>query len=160
MTWDFELLLIDNARLYLDQLTLSRNHLDRLTEGTTSTLDLLSGLSNSFKAVDLQTSSFQSRCEGVLLEQRRLNALADDIGQNLRYYSLLDPITRRLNAPGAGHSVRREDFSQMLTNLDQCLDYMKNHVRHLRLTSGGRMLTSNSLTRRKLGRTSRGIACY
>lgn len=113
---------------YLDQLELSRNHLDSLIEGTSSTLDLLTTLSTSFKAVELQTSTFQSRCEGILGEQRRLNSLADEVGQNLRYYSLLDPINRRLNAPGAGHSVRREDFPQMLTNLDQCLDYMKAHV--------------------------------
>lgn len=55
--------------------------------------------------------------------------LADDISQNLKYHSYLEPITRRLNAPGAGNYVRSEEFSNMLSRLDECLSYMATHVR-------------------------------
>lgn len=54
--------------------------------------------------------------------------MADSINQNLQFYSLLEPMTRRFNAPGAGHFVRGDDFVQMLSNMDQCLEYMRSHV--------------------------------
>ena len=108
---------------------LSRSHLDSLLEDTTSNLELLSTLAVSFKAVEKQTATFQERCEGLLAEQRRVSCLADDIGHNLQYYNYLDPITRRLNAPGAGQLARGDEFSTMLSQLDHCLDYMQTHVR-------------------------------
>lgn len=57
-----------------------------------------------------------------------MSTLADDIGHNLQFYNYLDPITRRLNAPGVRHFVRGDDFSQMLAKLDECLSYMETHV--------------------------------
>ncbi len=55
--------------------------------------------------------------------------LADSLGENLKYYDLLEPVTRRLNAPGAGNFVRSDNFSEMLSRLDDCLEYMAMHVR-------------------------------
>lgn len=55
--------------------------------------------------------------------------LAAEIEENLQYYDFLDPASRRLNAPGAGNTVRGTDFSDMLRRLDECLDYMETHVR-------------------------------
>lgn len=52
-----------------------------------------------------------------------------DIEYNLQFYDFLDPASRRLNAPGAGNTVRGQDFSDMLRQLDECLDYMEAHVR-------------------------------
>ena len=118
-------------RLYRDQLQVSRRHLDSILKDTEANLELLSQLSTSFKDVETQASVFQARCETLLDEQRRLSSLADDVGQNLQFYNYLDPITRRLNAPGVRHFVRSDDFSDMLAQLDECLDYMKIHVRHL-----------------------------
>ena len=54
--------------------------------------------------------------------------LADNLKQNLKYYDYLDPVTRRLNAPGAGNFVRSQEFSDMLARLDECLEYMSAHV--------------------------------
>ncbi|KAI5298381.1 Golgi transport complex subunit 3, partial [Ascosphaera atra] len=45
----------------------------------------------------------------------------------MQYYNLLEPASRRLNAPGAGSTVRSKEFSDMLARLDQCLDYMQTH---------------------------------
>lgn len=58
----------------------------------------------------------------------RITSLAENLDDNLKYYSYLEPITRRLNAPGAGNFVRSKDFSQMLARLDECLEYMAAHV--------------------------------
>ena len=115
-------------RTYQSQLGLSQTHLDSLLSNTTSTLDLLSTLSSSFKAVEAQTTTFQKQCEGLLQEQKRMTDLADNLKQNLRYYDYLEPVTRRLNAPGAGNFVRSQEFSDMLARLDECLEYMAAHV--------------------------------
>lgn len=99
-----------------------------MLDDTDASLDLLAGLSVSFDTVDSQTSALRERSQALLSEQTRISALADDIRDNLEYYNYLDPITRRLNAPGARHFVRGDDFTEMLINLDDCLDYMQNHV--------------------------------
>jgi hypothetical protein len=117
-------------RLYRDQLLLTESHLDSLLASAHASLKLLSSLSNSFKAVEAQTTAFQSQCEDLLNDQKRTMKLADDIGGNVQYYTYLEPITRRLNAPGAGNLVRSKEFSDTLSNLDACLDYMQSHPHH------------------------------
>ncbi|KAL8706647.1 MAG: hypothetical protein Q9225_007928 [Loekoesia sp. 1 TL-2023] len=117
---------------YQRQLDVSSSHLGSLLSDTTTTLQLLSSLSDSFKAVEAQTITFQKQCEGLIEEQKRLTQLADGINHNLKYYSFLEPVTRRLNAPGAGNFVRSEEFSYMLARLDECLEYMAAHVRAIR----------------------------
>ena len=57
-----------------------------------------------------------------------MTELASNLDKNLKYYSFLEPVTRRLNAPGAGSFVRSKEFSEMLSRLDDCLDYMAAHV--------------------------------
>ncbi|KAL2014256.1 hypothetical protein VTN00DRAFT_1781 [Thermoascus crustaceus] len=111
----------------LDQLQVSKSHLDTLLSDTSSTLNLLSSLSESFQAVESKTYTFQKQCEGLLSAQKRNSELAENIRDNLQYYDFLDPATRRLNAPGAGSSVREKEFSDMLRRLDECLDYMDAH---------------------------------
>lgn len=114
--------------LYYDQLNLSQHHLDSLAQSTNDALTVLSTLSDSFKAVDEQTTAFHAQCESLITEQRRITDLAENINHNLQYYAYLEPMTRRLNAPGAANLVRADEFPDMLKNLDQCLDYMQAHV--------------------------------
>ena len=109
-------------------MALSERHLDSLLDDTTSALDLLATLSESFKAVESQTTAFQAQCEDLLAEQKRLRDLADEIGTDLQYYAYLEPLIRRLNAPGAGRLIRSDDFLDMLTNLNTCIDFMDQHV--------------------------------
>ena len=118
-------------RNYQRQLEISHSHLDSLLSDTSSTLDLLASLTSSFKEVEVQTTIFQRQCAGLLDEQTRITRLADNLDDNLRYYNYLEPITRRLNAPGAGSFVRSKEFSEMLARLDECLEYMEAHVRIL-----------------------------
>ena len=115
---------------YLEQLQLSNSHLENLLSSTKSTLDLLSTLSDSFKSVEVQTDAFRQQCESRITEQRRLEKLADAIEENARYYTYLEPMTRRLNAPGAANLVKGKDFPDMLSNLDNCLAYMEAHPKH------------------------------
>ena len=115
-------------RGYLEELKNTEVYLDNVSKETSATLDLLSSLSKSFNSVETQTTAFQKQCEDLMVEQKRLESLADNVGENLQYYSFLEPITRKLNAPGAGNFVRGREFSDMLARLDECLDYMNNHV--------------------------------
>jgi conserved oligomeric Golgi complex subunit 3 len=78
--------------------------------------------------VDVQTSTFWRQSEGLLAEQKRNEKYADEIKENLRYYEPLERITRRLNAPSAQRLVRGKEFSEMLMQLDQCIDYMQTHT--------------------------------
>ena len=118
----------DVHRNYQKQLELSQSHLDTLLSDTSSTLDLLTSLTNSFKEVEVQTTIFQKQCAGLQDEQARITRLADNLDHNLKYYNYLEPVTRRLNAPGAGNFVRSKEFSEMLARLDECLEYMAVHV--------------------------------
>ena len=112
---------------------LSERHLDSLLGDTTSALDLLAGLSKSFKTVESQTTAFQAQCEDLLSEQKRIRDLADEIGLSLQYYAYLEPLTRRLNAPGTGRIVKNDDFLDMLMNLNTCIAFMEEHVSFLPL---------------------------
>jgi hypothetical protein len=110
-------------------LALSEQHLDTLLEDTTGALDLLATLSESFKTVESQTTAFQAQCEDLLAEQKRIRNLANEVGMDLQYYAYLEPLTRRLNAPGASRLIRSDDFLDMLMNLNTCIDFMDQHVR-------------------------------
>ncbi|EKD14221.1 Sec34-like family protein [Drepanopeziza brunnea f. sp. 'multigermtubi' MB_m1] len=117
----------EDYRLYRDQLILSERHLDTLLSDTTAALDLLASLSESFVTVESETTAFQGQCEDLLAEQKRLRDLADEVGTDLQYYAYLEPLTRRLNAPGSGRLVRNDDFLEMLLNLNTCIDFMDQH---------------------------------
>ncbi len=99
-----------------------------MLKDTVSALDLLATLSESFNSVESQTTAFQAQCEDLLAEQKRLRNLADEVGTDLQYYAYLEPLTRRLNAPGAGSLVKSDDFLEILTNLNKCIDFMDQHV--------------------------------
>lgn len=117
----------EDYSLYRDQLTLTERHLDGLIDDANSTLKLLTTLSNSFKSVEAQTSTFQSQCEDLLNEQKRLEKLAHDVGTDLHYYQYLDTATRRLNAPGASRMVDDDKFGEMVEDIDSCIVFMSEH---------------------------------
>lgn len=114
--------------LYGEQLSMTERHLETLIEDTNSALKLLTSLSESFRGVEEQTSTFQSQCEDLLSEQRRLEKLADEVGTDLHYYAYIDNVTRRLNAPGAGRQVEDESFGETMQNLDACIAFMEKNV--------------------------------
>ena len=106
---------------------------------------MLATLSESFKAVESETTAFQGQCEDLLAEQRRLRSLADEVGTDLQYYAYLEPLTRRLNAPGAGRVIRSDDFLDMLINLNTCIDFMDRHVCLLFFVKGKRQMIDHCL---------------
>lgn len=107
---------------------LTERHLDGLISDANATLELLTTLSNSFQSVEEQTTTFQSQCEELLTEQRRLEKLADEVGTDLRYYAYLETATRRLNAPGASRLVDDSSFGDMMEEIESCISFMAFHV--------------------------------
>jgi hypothetical protein len=136
----------NSYRLYRNQLVQTEAHLDSILKSAKDTLDILLSLTESFKAVEEQTTEFRAQCEELLADQKNTSKLAEDITENLQYYNYLEPITKRLNAPGAGNLIRRAEFSDMLANIDTCLDYMQAHVS--RSICGGLILTWSSRNRK------------
>jgi len=116
------------SRLYRDQLDLSESHLSNLLDGTTQALGLLAKLSESFKSVESQTTAFQAQCEDLLVEQKRIRGLADEVGADLQYYAYLEPLTRRMNTATGSRLVKSDDFLDVLVNLNTCVDFMDEHV--------------------------------
>lgn len=113
--------------LYGEQLAITERHLDTLIKDTNNALQLLASLSESFRGVEEQTTSFQAQCEDLLSEQRRLQKLADDVGTDLHYYAYIDNVSRRLNAPGASRLVSDESFGDILQNLEACIVFMEQN---------------------------------
>lgn len=107
---------------------MTERHLEALIGDTNGALDLLSSLADAFRTVEDQTTSFQSQCDSLRSEHKRLQSLADQVGTDLHYYAYLDNVTRRLNAPGASRLVDDEAFSEILTNLDSCIAFMIRYV--------------------------------
>ncbi|KAI9781028.1 MAG: Golgi transport complex subunit 3 [Peltula sp. TS41687] len=116
--------------IYHEQLIASQSHIDTMLENVSETITLLTSITESFESVQEQTSTFQDRSQDVLTEEQHTSRLADDINENLRFYDYLDPISRKLNAPGAGQLVREKEFAETLLNLDRCLKYMEAHPDH------------------------------
>ncbi|KAK0900390.1 Golgi transport complex subunit 3 [Friedmanniomyces endolithicus] len=136
-------------QVYQEHLQLASSHLDGILLSTANTLNVLSTLSSSFRTVTVQADAFRQQCESLISEQRRLSTLVDSIEENSRYYAYLEPITRRLNAPGAANLVKGADFAEMLSNLDQCLAYMETHPKHKEAAtyrSKYRLLLTRALT--------------
>ncbi|RVX69460.1 hypothetical protein B0A52_06524 [Exophiala mesophila] len=140
---------VHSYQAYIDQLEVSRLQLDHLLADTAATLDELSDISAAFKSIDAQTKSFQKQSLTIIDDQRKNDAIAQEIADNLRYYEPLERITRRLNAPGAGAFARTKDFSDMLVTLDECIDYMQTHSTHTEAEtyrSRYRLLLTRALT--------------
>ncbi|KAK3941348.1 oligomeric Golgi complex subunit 3 [Diplogelasinospora grovesii] len=113
--------------LYHDRLAMTERHLETLVEDTNSALELLESLCKSFRSVEDQTTSFRAQCDDLLSEQKRLQTLAEEVGTELEYYSYLENVTRRLNAPGASRLVDNSVFGEVLDNLDSCIAFMEKN---------------------------------
>lgn len=102
--------------------------MDRLLDDTNTTLDHLATLSKSFRTIDTETTIFQEQCEDLLIDQRNLNTLTQEVGDALQYYAYLEPLIRRLNSTTAGRIVTSEDFLDILLNLNSCIEFMDQNV--------------------------------
>jgi len=117
---------------------MTERYLGSLTQEADNALKDIEKTIEAFHAVEDQTKSFQSQCDDLLAEQKRLQTLADEVGTDLYYYTYLDNVNRRLNAPGAARLVDDDSFGEILSNLESCIAFMSKNVGH---SSGHSVLT-------------------
>jgi conserved oligomeric Golgi complex subunit 3 len=106
-------------------LLLSQSRLDTLLESITSTIELLSSLSRSLKAVTAETSGFQQRSQDILAEKQQLGRLIADLEENLQSCGYNDLKARMSSTSVSGQSARELEFSEALATLDKYLEYLK-----------------------------------
>jgi conserved oligomeric Golgi complex subunit 3 len=139
---------------------MTERHLGSLIEDAESALKDLEILCQSFRAVEDQTKTFQSQCDGLLSEQKRLQTLADEVGTDLHFYAYLDNVTRRLNAPGAGRLVDDDAFGEILANLESCIAFMSKNVSLFPWHDISLMANADSPNTEMRSNTLRGINLY
>ncbi|KAG0181129.1 Golgi transport complex subunit 3 [Apophysomyces sp. BC1021] len=117
----------DVYRNYLSTATLYRKTCDNFLEDLRSTSRLFDALTDDYGFVEKRTRSLQTACEELLQKQERSMRLADALADRLSYFNHLEPIAKLFNSPGDDICLHR-DFVPMLQTLDECIDYMQQHL--------------------------------
>lgn len=111
---------------YYEQLLNRSRDCDNLIEQIDSSLSSLSLLSNDYNFVSEKTSSLNTASEKLILEQRKLNEIGDEIKQRLHYFTQAEQLSQRLHSPTL--SVASEIFMETLNSIDECLLNLKSNV--------------------------------
>lgn len=65
--------------------------------------------------------------ENIIQEQKKLHEIGENIQKQLFYYTQIEKISQRLSSPTL--SVSSEIFLEILNTIDNCLEFMRSHVR-------------------------------
>lgn len=76
--------------------------------------------------VNTKTSSLNIASENLTQEQCQLNLISEDIRFRLKHFTQAEHLTQRLQNPT--FSAASDQFVDIMNSIDECLDYMKNHV--------------------------------
>lgn len=72
------------------------------------------------------SGALHSACEALLSEQSKLVGVSEAINAKLCHFSELDALTQKLHAPSL--TVLNDGFIPLLTRIDECLNFLENHV--------------------------------
>lgn len=117
----------DVYRNHLSIVELYQNACDEFLEDLKTTCQLFDNLEKDYSFVDIRTRSIQTACETLLEEQHRSTRLAEGLAARLDYFNQLEPIAKLFNSPGDDICLQ-PDFIPMLEKLDECIEYMQEHV--------------------------------
>jgi hypothetical protein len=78
--------------------------------------------------VNTKTSSLNEASENLIQEQRQLSEISDDIKFRLKHFTQAEHLIQRLQNPT--FSPASEQFVEILANIDECIEYLKDHVRN------------------------------
>lgn len=117
---------------YYEQLLNRSRDCDNLLEQIDSALSSLNLLSKDYNFVSEKTSSLNTASEKLILEQRKLNEIGDEIKQRLHYFTQAEQLSQRLHSPTL--SVASEIFMQTLNSIDECLLNLKSNVSRMVLS--------------------------
>lgn len=117
----------DVYRNHLSIVELYQNACDEFLEDLKTTCQLFDDMEKDYSFVDVRTRSIQTACETLLEEQHRSTRLAEGLAARLEYFNQLEPIAKLFNSPGDDICLQ-PDFIPMLEKLDECIEYMQEHV--------------------------------
>lgn len=99
---------------------------DTLLNQINAALAALTSLENEFNFVSNKTSSLNTASEKLIVEQRQLNSIGDELRRRLNYFTQAEQLSQRLHSPTL--SVSSEIFLDTLNRIDECLDYLRSNV--------------------------------
>lgn len=76
--------------------------------------------------MNTKTSSLNEASENLIQEQRQLSEISDDIKFRLKHFTQAEHLIQRLQNPT--FSPSSEQFVDILVSIDECMDYLKEHV--------------------------------
>lgn len=85
----------------------------------------LDGMSAQYGTVSARTKALHDACESLVQEQNELITFNEAVGTRLSYFSELDKLKARLDAPTL--SVLNNQFVPMLARVDECIRYISKH---------------------------------
>lgn len=86
-------------------------------------------MNKEYEFVNTKTSSLNTASENLIQEQSQLNEISEDIRFRLKHFTQAEHLSQRLQNPT--FSPASEQFVEMINTIDECLNYMKNHVSFL-----------------------------
>ncbi|XP_032529031.2 conserved oligomeric Golgi complex subunit 3 [Danaus plexippus] len=108
---------------YQKQLEDRRNECIALTDQINATMLDLDKLTNEYNLVSNKTNALHTMSEQLLSDQNKLTEIGEDIKQKLHYFTQVEHLAQRLNS--STMSVNSETFFNVLSKIDECLDYMR-----------------------------------
>lgn len=116
----------DVYKEYYEQLQNRSKDCDNLLEQIDGALEALGALETEYNFVSNKTSSLNTASEQLILEQKKLNEIGDEIKRRLHYFTQSEQLLQRLHSPTL--SVSSEIFMETLNKIDECLEYLQSNV--------------------------------
>lgn len=86
----------------------------------------LDKLTEEYNFVNTKTSSLNEASENLIREQQQLSEISDNIKFRLKHFTQSDHLIQRLQNPT--FSPSSEQFVEIINNIDECMDYLKENV--------------------------------
>jgi hypothetical protein len=114
---------------FIDSCQFRKNVYQDLKNRSSDIIQNLKDLTIKYDTVIKETYEFQSQSDALISEENKYEALNKDIKSGLQYYELLYAFTKKLNNPNP-NMVRRESFHTMLSQLDECIQFVNDNPGH------------------------------
>lgn len=114
------------SQRYLQQLIARSTDCKQMLSQIEQAMIRLTTLREEYAFVSEKTGALNSVSEQLIEEQEKLQSLGDEIQKRLHYFNQVEVLNQRLHSPTL--SVASDAFRECLTKIDECLNYLKEHV--------------------------------
>eukprot|EP01127_Copromyxa_protea_P014291 TRINITY_DN3957_c0_g2_i1.p1 TRINITY_DN3957_c0_g2~~TRINITY_DN3957_c0_g2_i1.p1 ORF type:complete len:895 (+),score=176.94 TRINITY_DN3957_c0_g2_i1:131-2686(+) len=112
-------------RSYLEQLRHHISNCKDLSQDIAQIEKYLQEIETQYHVVSKKTDELHHACEGLVLEEKRMNMVADSLQDFLSYFEDLDVAKRKLNDPEM--TPQSPDFLPMLKRVDECIRFLQEN---------------------------------